>query len=376
MNSRFGIDLDIQGASPGLDLSSVSFLLEVTPGLVEVPAADFAEPGDFIPDAFIVKSDPVHGAVTSASYSITSITVKGSTASEGLLASLFFDAVQSGTAQIQILNLLAKTTTGIPLPSPVVEYALVEVLDATATATPTLTPTSTLSPTPTPTASPSTTEVATETPSNTPTVTSTPTVTPTPTPLFSLWLEAPEEPIVTGALTRVAVRVSDVSSGLRLSEINFRFHVDGGVKEKLYLKPDACLAGSFVSNASLGWSDLVPSTSQATSARFRIYSGTSDGSSATSGKVMDVALWAQQTGGADLWISSASPVFDASGSLVRSPAISLEPLKVRVRAPVSGIPLEDACADSPASAWPSRRFPATVTLDEWLTPLDLQREGP
>ena len=58
LSSSFSVDLEVKDATPGLDLWKIRFKVVVDPGSIAMPSGVFADPGPFIPSAFIVHSDP------------------------------------------------------------------------------------------------------------------------------------------------------------------------------------------------------------------------------------------------------------------------------------------------------------------------------
>lgn len=328
------LDLEIEGAEPTLDLSKISFRMIAEPGLITIPESGFAQPGPFIPDAFVVKSQPAYGAVTSVTYSVASITMKGSNRSEGLLASLYVVASQPGEVQLRLEDLEAKDSHWAVLSPPEVESGGFRIVSSMASPTPTPTPTSTEPPGDTPTPSP------TETPEFSPTPTDTPTITPTPSPLFSILLSPPSAVFTQGEITLLPVTIAGAPPGLLLSEVQIDFEIDGQDRDVLWIEPDLCAPGDFIANATLAVANLAPSASKATSARF-ILSGTQPGGETSgSNKLMDIALLAYRIGLADPRISSASPVRDASGALLWPPALPALQSPIRVDWPVTGLPIQ------------------------------------
>jgi len=363
------LDLEIDGAESNLDLSKISFRLIAEPSLIAIPEAGFAEPGPFIPDAFVVKSQPVYGAVTSVTYSVASITVKGSTRSEGLLARLFVIAAQPGDVQLRLEDLEAKDSHWAVLPPPETVPAGFQIVSASPSPTETSTPSETPTPTSTEFPSDTPTPTVTETPEDSPTPTETPTVTPTPSPLFSILLSPPSGVFTQGEITLVPVVIAGAPAGLSLSEVQFEFEIDGRGREVLLIDPDGCVPGDFIANATLAIADLAPSASRATSARF-ILSGTQPGGeSLLSNKLMDIALSGNQIGLADLRILSASPVRDASGALLWPPALPALQSPVRVDWPVTGLPIESYFEQGEnlrgdPLGW-KREFRTKFSLDGW-----------
>ena len=296
---------------------------------------------------------------------MASLTETGSTLPEGLLARLYFDATQTGTAEIRIVDIGGENSNHTPLSNPEIEYGLVQIIDATTTAT--MTPTPSFSPTLTPT--PSWNETRTPTP--TPTETPTPTSTSTPTALFSLWLQEPSSSCIQGEVTLLPVMISDVSPGLRLSEINFDFEIDCPSRNNLVILASGTLIGSAIPDATCIISDLLPSASDATQAHFQIKSATLGSTPPLiPGKLLDIALYAHQLGIARVKIRAASPILDDWGILLPSPRLTESPIVIRIERPVTGFSLENYYShftapntlDSNSNISSGTEF----TLDSWI----------
>lgn len=327
---RFSVDLWVENASTSLDLSSLKFRLVIDPTHANIPNQDYATPGGFIPDTMVVILDSVQGDVLSATYSFTSLTTKGSTQTEGLLATLFFDAVQSGTASFNIQNIQAQNSRSTPLPTPVVELAMFRVLDATPTHTPTPTPEETATTTPTPSATPEITY----------TPTPTPTITPTPTPMFSLYLHAPVRQLEVGTLAKFPLEIRDASEGLSLSQIYFEFEAESYSHDVLLIDPVNSLAGGWIPEATLEVMDLHPNNEEAYRGRFKVWNDSPALPMIPSATLAEIALYANRVGFADLRILSATPVLGAFGEILTPPIILQNALRIWVIDPVSGIPIQ------------------------------------
>jgi hypothetical protein len=369
VGSLAALDLEIDGAESSLDLSKISFRLIAEPSLIAIPESGFAQPGPFIPDAFVVKSQPVYGAVTSVTYSVASITVKGSTRSEGLLARLFVIAAQPGDVQLRLEDLEAKDSHWAVLPPPETVPAGFQIVSASPSPTETSTPSETPTPSSTEFPGDTATPTVTETPEESPTPSETPTMTPTPSPLFSMLLNPPSGVFTQGEITLVPVVIAGAPAGLLLSEVQFEFAIDGRGREVLLIDPVGCVPGDFIANATLAIADLAPAASRATSARFILSATQPGGEAPLSNKLMDVALSGNQIGLADLRILSASPVRDASGALLWPPALPALQSPLRVDWPVTGLPIESYFEQGEnlkgdPLGW-KREFRAKFSLDGW-----------
>ncbi len=119
LGERFEVELWVTEATPGLDMNKVEFLLEVTPGRVFIPDSMYSDPGTFIPDAFLVILEATHTVdCASARYKITGLTTQGSSTTQGWLATLAFDAVSAGTAELLLSSISAYNSSEVLLESP------------------------------------------------------------------------------------------------------------------------------------------------------------------------------------------------------------------------------------------------------------------
>lgn len=118
LGERFEMELWVKDASPSLDMNEIEFVLEVSPGRVTIPDVGYSDPGEFIPEAFLVILDATHSETqTSAMYRIRAFT-GGSHSVQGRLATLAFDAVCEGTAEIVLSSISASDSEGVSLESP------------------------------------------------------------------------------------------------------------------------------------------------------------------------------------------------------------------------------------------------------------------
>jgi hypothetical protein len=320
------VDILVSEASPGLEMRLIRFRIEVDPPLLDVPQeGDFGQPGDFVPLAILSEPSVTRGGILSASYSLGSLS-GSSSSSEGLLATLVFQAVESGSGELSITVHEAEDSDGKMIGMPLTEPAEIEIEGATGISpTPTSTPTATLEPT------------ATFTPTPTPSSTATP----TPTAPFKISLDMPDKPVERGQIIQVPVVVHDASPGLGLQAIYLDILFEGAPEDTFLIRHEESFAGDFIPGATLEVTDMAPPPPGAVSGRFAVSSATPAGSTATSGVLMKIGLLAHRIGFCRGLILSATNVLGAGGMPLSLPELPASGVSGWVGGVYTGLPLKE-----------------------------------
>jgi hypothetical protein len=311
-DERFSIDIMVRDATNNLQMKSISFQLKIEPAKVFIPLATNAEAGDFLPDAFVVRSTPSRDGVASATYSVSSLTSAGSEKEEGKLVTLYLDAAEPGLAELEIRHVVAKDVYNQVIAPPWVGNAFVTVIGD-----------------------------ATETPTPSPTPTATPYL--TPTPAFHLQITDLEDHYFTvNTVQEVLVLVKDASADLNLAEIGLELLIESQPEGALTWDWASSEPGEFIPDSHFVSTEWFPTQEEPTLAKIRIGSLQNQGSHSDEGVLARMGAYVQSAVGyADIKILSASPVIDASGVLLTEPVLPPETFQVRLYPQLTGFPWEN-----------------------------------